>query len=50
MIINHCCDASEKCLPHTSSNQGRKVVPGWNEHVKEHAEISKSWHDIWVQC
>ena len=26
-----------------------KIIPGWNEHVKEHAEISKMWHEIWVQ-
>ena len=48
-IIKICCKISENCLPHTSLNQGRKVVPGWNEHVKEHAENSRIWHDIWVQ-
>ena len=48
-IIKICCEVSKKCLPHTSINQGRKVIPGWNEHVKEHAENSRIWHDIWVQ-
>ena len=48
-IIKICCEISENCLPHTSLNQGRKVVPGWNEHVKKHAENSRIWHDIWVQ-
>ena len=26
-----------------------KVVPGWNEHVKEHAKNAKDWNDIWIQ-
>ena len=47
-IIKICCEVSKNCLPHTSTNQGKKVIPGWNEHVKEHAENSKIWHDIWV--
>ena len=41
--------SSNKYLPHTSANQGRKVIPGWNEHVKEHTENSRMWHDIWLQ-
>ena len=48
-IINVCCQASLKCLPHTSASSARKTIPGWNQHVKEHAENSKTWHDIWVQ-
>ena len=43
--------ASSKCLPHTSdcnNKKGRKVVPGWNEHVKEHAENAKYWNEIWI--
>ena len=46
--------ASLQQLPttHTSnvnSNKERKVVPSWNEHVKEHAINAKYWHDIWIQ-
>ena len=48
-IISICCKASKECLPHTSANQGRKVIPGWNEHVKEHAKNSRIWHDTWVR-
>ena len=25
------------------------MIPGWNEHVQEHAENAKMWHDVWVQ-
>ena len=48
-IVRICKEASEKCLPHTSLNHSKKVVPGWNEHVREHAENAKMWHDVWVQ-
>ena len=48
-IINICSSASTKCLPHTSLNHHKKVIPGWNEHVQEHAENAKMWHDVWVQ-
>ena len=51
-IIECCCEASKKCLPHTSLKNnvnGSKKVPGWNEYVKEHAENAKFWHDIWIQ-
>ena len=48
-IIKICKEASAKCLPHTSLNNSNKVVPGWNEHVREHAENAKMWHDVWVQ-
>ena len=48
-IINTCISASEACLPYTSSYKGRKIVPGWNEYVKEHAENAKLWHDVWIQ-
>ena len=23
-------------------------MPGWNEYVKDHAEMARFWHDIWV--
>ena len=51
-IVGCIKQASSNCLPHTSnvnSNKERKVVPGWNEHVKEHAINAKYWHDIWIQ-
>ena len=48
-IICHTSNASKRCLPHTSNKKQRKIIPGWNEHVKEHAERSKMWHEIWVQ-
>merc|ERR1711874_391071 len=43
--------ASSNCLPHISDRKnknGRKVVPGWNEHVKEHVNNAKDWNDIWI--
>ena len=47
-IIKCCHDASVKYLPHTSprNNDGNKIIPGWNEHVKEHAERAKLWHNM----
>ena len=48
-IIEVCNKASNACLPHTTGKNSRKVVPGWNEYVKEHAENAKVWHDVWVQ-
>ena len=48
-VINICSHASTRCLPHTSLNNYKKVIPGWNEHVKEHAQNAKEWHDVWVQ-
>ena len=47
-LIDICSEASRKHLPHTTANNIKKVVPGWNEHVKESAEIARFWHDIWV--
>ena len=23
-------------------------MPGWNEHVKQHSDRKKLWHEIWV--
>lgn len=51
-VIMICSEASSKCLPYTSKdngNNGKKFIPGWNEYVKEHAEKSKFWHEIWLQ-
>ena len=30
-----------------TQKNGRKIVPGWNEHVKEHAENAYEWTKIW---
>ena len=48
-IVDICNKASKACLPHTSGNKGCKIVPGWNEYVKEHAENAKLWHEVWIQ-
>ena len=48
-IINIISNASNTSLPHTSKKNEKKVIPGWNDHVKEHSERSKMWHEIWVQ-
>ena len=48
-IIEICNNASKACLPHTTGNKGSKIVLGWVEYVKEHAENAKVWHDVWVQ-
>ena len=47
-IINNISQSSKISLPHTSEKSVKKIIPGWNEHVKEHADRSKMWHDIWV--
>ena len=47
-IINYTSNSSNICLPHTSDKNVRKVIPGWNEYVKEPAEESKKWHELWV--
>ena len=48
-IISSISQASNISLPHTSKSIAKKIIPGWNEHVKEHSDRSKMWHDIWVQ-
>ena len=47
-IIKACNNASKSCLPYTTQNGGKRVIPGWNEYVKEHADRAKMWHEIWV--
>ena len=47
-IINAVYDASKTSLPHTSQSHKKKVIPGWNEYVKEHSDRAKLWHEIWV--
>ena len=50
-IIELWLEASSQYLPHTSENadNGHKIIPGWNEHVKEHKENAKFWHELWLQ-
>ena len=47
-IVKICKEASGKTLPHTSINKDIKIIPGWNEYVKEHADRANMWHNIWV--
>ena len=47
-IVKICKEASEKTLPHTSQNKDIKIIPGWNEHVKEHADRANIWHRTWI--
>ena len=50
-IIGLWLEASNTCLPHTSNNaeKGQKVIPGWNEHVKERKKYAKECHDAWIR-
>ena len=48
-IIKACAEASEACLPHNSHAGGKRIIPGWKEHVQEHADRAKLWHEVWVQ-
>ena len=48
-IISICKNSSKASLPHTANKKDSKIIPGWNEYVKEHAENAKMWHDVWVQ-
>ena len=48
-IINSVSKASNISLPHTTKKNAKKIIPGWNEYVKEHSDRSKMWHEIWVQ-
>ena len=47
-IVKCCKEASDKTLPYTSQKKDVKIIPGWNEYVKEHAERAKLWHNIWL--
>ena len=47
-IVTICKEASDKTLTHTSQSKDVKIVPGWNEHVKEHADRALMWHNIWL--
>ena len=49
-IISCCLEASNVSLPHTKNNGKNSTnMPGWNEHVKEHADRAKFWHYIWKE-
>ena len=48
-IIKACAEASEACLPHNSHAGGKRIIPGWKEHVQEHADKAKLWHEVWLQ-
>ena len=45
------CLLADTCIPRVGDNlSGRKVIPGWNEYVKEHRDRSMFWHSIWKSC
>ena len=46
-------EAGEACLPMTSSGglkPTRKILPGWDQYVKPHAEESKFWYSLWCSA
>ena len=50
-ILSCIKEASSNCFLHTTDNSNkkeRKIVPGWNEHVKEHATNARYWNEIWI--
>merc|ERR1739840_1626 len=49
IIMKGISKASNMSLPHTTKKNAKKIIPGWNEYVKEHSDRSKMWHEIWVQ-
>ena len=49
-IVTALCTASDKCIPRTSPVNGRpKVIPGWNDYVKDKKAIAELWNFIWQQ-
>ena len=51
-VIQYMGESSRNCFPHTSqsnSKKERKIVPGWNEHVKEHAKAAKEANEDWIR-
>ena len=47
-IVEICQQASGETLPHTSQKKDVKIILGWNEYVKEHADRAQMWHSIWL--
>ena len=48
-IIGLWLEASNSSLPHTSNNEKRGIIPGWNEHVKDRKKYAKECHDAWIR-
>ena len=49
-IVTALCTVSDKCIPRTSPVNGRaKVIPGWNDYVKDKKAIAELWNFIWQQ-
>ena len=49
-IVTALCTASDKFIPRTSPVNGRaKVIPGWNDYVKDKKAIAELWNFIWQQ-
>ena len=40
--------ATQKCIPTTKSSAKFKVIPGWNEYVKEHHDIARNALHLWT--
>ena len=53
-VLNACLCAADECIPKTgvssSSHKGRRVVPGWNQHVNDLKKESLMWHHNWKSC
>ena len=45
-IVKICKEALDGTLPHISQNKDVKIIPGLNEHFKEHADRANMWHNI----
>ena len=49
-IVTALCTAIDKCIPRTSPVNGRaKVIPGWNDYVKDKKALAELWNFIWQQ-
>ena len=49
-IVLAICTATDQCIPTTcNANEKRKVIPGWNDHVKDKKNMAELWNFIWQQ-
>ena len=48
-IVEACNSACVEVIPHSPPGRlQNKVIPGWNNTVKEKYKTSKFWHEMWV--
>ena len=40
--------ACEQCIPHSSVNENRYNIPGWNTHVREAHDTARECYPIWL--